>query len=478
MRRTASGLMLALLIIAMLVFSFNAQAGGVNGTICALADEVHVPVPFFYQEQDYYCGPAALQMVFSYYGEKISQPEIACVARSIGDPLYTTYTDELRRAGHFSNVSTSMGDELPNNITGYTLRQLGYAAFEAYGVDLTTLKNFLDQGKPLILLMWYSSYHRDGHYRVATGYNQTHIFLHDPLNKPLWGGTYGGPNIAFNNSQFLDLWSYSGNWTLYVSPWIVTFSAPACVEPETPFQVESTITYPQPLPNALSNYPASSCNASINLPANLNLAQGENQKKTVGTGFLQAGDSSSLNWTLTANSSVVGQVGIAVEGSISGSVAGNPTYPAYSYFDRIGATVNLTVTIASGHDIAVTKVLPSKTIVGKGNSMDVSLTVANQSGYTENFNVTVHANTATINTLEFNLTSGSNATQVVVWDTAGSAYGNYTLWAYAEPVSGETNTANNNCTGDSVVTTIPGDVDGNFKVDMGDISALCDGFGS
>jgi len=144
------------------------------------ASETHLPVPFFYQEKDYYCGPAALEMVFDYYGENISQSEIACVARSIGDPLYVTYTDELRRAGHFSNISTSMGDELPSNTTGYSLRQLGYAAYESQEVSLTILRNLLYQGKPVILLMWYSSHHVSTHYRVATGYNETHIFLHDP----------------------------------------------------------------------------------------------------------------------------------------------------------------------------------------------------------------------------------------------------------------------------------------------------------
>jgi len=156
-----------------------------DGASFALS-ETHFSVPFYYQEKDYYCGPATLEMIFDYYGENVSQSEIACVARSIGNPLYVTYTDELRRAGHFSNISLSMGAELPNNITGYSLRPLGYASSEAQGMNLTLLRSFLDQGKPLILLMWYSHYHVSTHYRVATGYNETHVFLHDPWNKPLW----------------------------------------------------------------------------------------------------------------------------------------------------------------------------------------------------------------------------------------------------------------------------------------------------
>ncbi|HVO85784.1 MAG TPA: C39 family peptidase, partial [Candidatus Eisenbacteria bacterium] len=407
-----------------------------------------------------YCGPAALEMVFNYYGENISQSEIACVARSIGDPLYVTYTDELRRAGHFSNISTSMGGELPANITGYTLRQLGYASSEAQGMNLTTLKNFLDQGKPLILLMWYSSYHVSTHYRVATGYNDTHVFLHDPWNRPLWGGTYGGPNIAFNNSQFMDLWSYYNYWTLYVSPWTINLSTPAYVPPGTPFQVNSTITYPQTLPNPIFTFPASSCNASITLPANLSLAQGENQKKTVGTGFLQEGNSSSLSWTLVANSSVTGTISIITEGLISGSVAASPNYTAYNYEDRIGATVNFTVNLPSAsHDVAVTNAIPSKTIVGQAYCLNVTVTIANLGSYTEDFNMTVFANETAIQTENTTLASGISTNITLVSNTTGLAFGNYTMSVRAATVPGETNTANNNFTCPILVHVgVPGDV--------------------
>jgi uncharacterized protein YvpB len=313
--------------------------------------EAYIPVPFYYQEKDYYCGPAALQMVFNYYGENVSQSEIANVARTIGEPVHSTFHDELRRAAHFSNVSTSMGDEMAENITGYTSRGLGYAAFEAYNMNLTTVKSFTDQGKPLILLMWYSSLHVLGHFRVVTGYNETHVFLHDPWNKPLWGGTYGGPNTAFNNSEFLDLWSYYNNWALYVSPWILNVSAPKYIKPEAPFQINCTVTYPEPLPNAVIAYPASSCNASITPVANLTLAQSETQKNTIGTGLMEAGTNSTISWTLVANSSTTGMMSITAEGMISGSVGANVNYSAYNYIDRIGATANFTITLNEDNSV-------------------------------------------------------------------------------------------------------------------------------
>lgn len=284
-------------------------------------------------------------MVFNYYGENISQQEIANVARSLGDPYYETFTDELRRAGHFSNLSTSTDDELPYNITGYSLRKLGYAAFESQGMSLEQLESYLSQGKPLILLMWYSSYHVSTHYRVAVGYNSTHVFLHDPWNKPLWNGTYGGPDIAFNNTQFMDLWSYYGDWVLYVCPWKVDLSTPAYVRPEKPFEIRFTIAYPQPLPNAMSDYAASLCNATIALPANLSLVQGEPKEKPIGAGLLNASDSVTVSWALIANASAKGTINIVAEGKISGSVWAEPNYPAYDYNDRIGAAVNFSITL-------------------------------------------------------------------------------------------------------------------------------------
>lgn len=327
--RCGESLNLAVNLIADVLHTFYLELQGVAHFI---------NVPFHYQDTDYYCGPACLEMVFDYYGEDISQLEIADVARTFP---YVTFTDELRRAAHFSNISTSMGAEIPDhNITGYTLRSLGYAAFEAHNMDLTQLKSYIDKDKPLILLMWYSEAHVYGHYRVVTGYNATHIFMHDPW---AWLGKYGGPNIAFNYTLFSNLWSYYGNWTLYTSPWTISVSAPSYIKPETPFQVNVTINYPEPLPNALDNYEATACNATIILPQNLSLIAGESPKKTLGSGFLGAGASATVNWTLLANDYGFYNIGIAVEGLVSGSVLPHGNYPPYEYADRIGAEANFTM---------------------------------------------------------------------------------------------------------------------------------------
>jgi hypothetical protein len=232
---------------------------------------------------------------------------------------------------------------LPGRITGYSERDSGFAAFEADDWNLTQLKSYVDQGRPLIILTWYSISHVSTHYRVVVGYNQTHVFVHDPWNKPEWGGSYGGPSIAFSNFEFSNLWSFSSNWALCVSPWSVNVSSPVFVKSETPVQVNFRVTFPESVPRAFPGYAASSCNATIALPENLGLAQGEQQKKTLNVGALAPGASSTVNWMLAANDVEQYMIRLDVEGLISGSVGGNANYSSYNYADRIGTSVNLTL---------------------------------------------------------------------------------------------------------------------------------------
>jgi peptide/nickel transport system substrate-binding protein len=110
-------------------------------------------------------------------------------------------------------------------------------------------------------------------------------------------------------------------------------------------------------------------------------------------------------------------------------------------------------------DVAVTDFASSKTVVFQGCSMNVTVTVANLGGLAEDFSVTVYANATAINTQSFSLISGSNETRAFMCNT-GLAYGNYTLKATADLVSGDTNTTNNNFTGAWVFVAGVGDLTG------------------
>jgi peptide/nickel transport system substrate-binding protein len=109
-------------------------------------------------------------------------------------------------------------------------------------------------------------------------------------------------------------------------------------------------------------------------------------------------------------------------------------------------------------DVAVTSVTLSKTVVGQGYSLNINVTAANQGGHTETFNVTVYANTTTIETREVTLTSENSTTITFTWNTTGFARGNYTIGAVADTVPGETDTADNNCPGGWILITKVGDL--------------------
>jgi len=136
-------------------------------------------------------------------------------------------------------------------------------------------------------------------------------------------------------------------------------------------------------------------------------------------------------------------------------------------------------------DIAVTKVTPSKTSVGRGYATSISVTIESQDDYSETFNVTVYVdlNTTvmgdeiTIGRQTVTLTRGNSTTITFTWDTSGFVNGNYTISAYAWPVPDETDTTDNNCTDGTVLVTLPGDVNGDKKVDGKDNALMAKYFG-
>jgi len=291
----------------------------------------YISVPFHYQSNNYYCGPAALEMVFDYYGEDIPQTEIADVART---HPYETYTTELRRAAHFSNLSTSPGDEMLGNITGYSARKIGYAAFEKWGLTVDDLKVLIDKGEPLIVVMWWTPSKVYGHYRVVMGYNETHMLMHDPWNKNLWGGTYGGANTSMTYSTFLDLWEYLGNWGLWVHPWNVELRMPNTVSEGDDFEVTANITYPCSTPFEIADYPVSSCKATIELQEGSELDLGETTQHSLGK--MMAGSSVQTSWLINSSATGFYNISVTVTGIVRGSVEAYKTYPSYSYEDKIG----------------------------------------------------------------------------------------------------------------------------------------------
>lgn len=323
----------SIILISFLLFSsiLSARSGFVVGPVTSGLTSCYLSVPFYYQDTGYYCGPASLEMVFNFCGPDIPQFEIADAANT---NQYGTTCYDMVRAAHFSNLSTSVGSELPWNITGYSARKLGYAAFQRQGMSLEELKSLIVAGYPIIVCMQYSREWTNGHFRVVVGYNETHVTVNDPwFYSPYWG-----PNVNMSSSEFLYLWQFSDYCGLLVSPWNVSISVPENVEKNGIFRVTATIMYPCPPPFPTSEYSASPAYATITLPEGLELLPNETLKKPIGQDRFYPGDSATTSWTVKADMTGMYAVSVESEGTITGLIP-------YSYEDKIGGSSNITIQV-------------------------------------------------------------------------------------------------------------------------------------
>ena len=129
-------------------------------------------------------------------------------------------------------------------------------------------------------------------------------------------------------------------------------------------------------------------------------------------------------------------------------------------------------------DVGITGFAISKTVAGQGYNLTISTMMFNYGNSTENFNLTVYANATIIYETTVNLTSRNSTTITLAWNTTSLTKGYYTIWVYAEPVPGETDTTDNTFVYGLITVTIPGDVDGDFDVDIYDVVKITSIYGS
>jgi len=132
---------------------------------------------------------------------------------------------------------------------------------------------------------------------------------------------------------------------------------------------------------------------------------------------------------------------------------------------------------ATGHDMTLLTITTSKRVVAQAYEMPIDVIVENQGDFPEDFNVTLFANTTIIGkqTVD-NFPNGTWTILDFTWNTTGFAYGNYVVSAYAWPVPGEIDTADNTYTYGLVSVTIVGDVDGNGNVNVLDAIDLSNSY--
>lgn len=134
-------------------------------------NEKFIKMPYVRQENDYYCGPAVLQMILEKFGVKKSQKEIAQAANST-----------LER-GTFHRDMCRMAKE--NNLYVYAKKN----------ATIEEIEKLVDQGFPVVVN--YIEPEGDGHYAIVIGYGTDDLIFNDP---------YHGEKFRFPKKEFKHRW--------------------------------------------------------------------------------------------------------------------------------------------------------------------------------------------------------------------------------------------------------------------------------
>lgn len=139
----------------------------------------------------------------------------------------------------------------------------------------------------------------------------------------------------------------------------------------------------------------------------------------------------------------------------------------------------------ASHDIGITGVTPSKTVIGEGYSTNITIRVMNYGINIETFNLTAYANETIIAAFtNITLMSRDLVTITSGWNTTGFVRGNYTIWANVTFVPSETDTSDNLFINGAVQIGVPCDVTGftpqvpDGVCNMRDIGYFCSKFGT
>lgn len=110
--------------------------------------------------------------------------------------------------------------------------------------------------------------------------------------------------------------------------------------------------------------------------------------------------------------------------------------------------------VKSMHDVAVLNVDPFQPVIVQGSTLPLNVMLMNQGGSNETFCVAIYANSIPIASQDLTLEIGNMTTTALTGETATLPEGEYILSAYATPVAGETDLADNTYDyGEITVTT-------------------------
>jgi hypothetical protein len=146
--------------------------------------------------------------------------------------------------------------------------------------------------------------------------------------------------------------------------------------------------------------------------------------------------------------------------------------------DRWLPTFAYMIDLARPPNLAVSAVTVPKTVVGQGFNLTLTVVVENQGSTVETVNVTLYLNDDSLPSQSTLVDSGVTATFVFTWGTMGFSKGNYTASVAVAAVPRESSTVDNTLIGSTILVTIPGDVNGDRRVDIFDIVHMAGGYGT
>jgi len=141
-------------------------------------------------------------------------------------------------------------------------------------------------------------------------------------------------------------------------------------------------------------------------------------------------------------------------------------------------------TYTTEYDIGIIEIIPSKTVIGQGYNLNITVTILNYGAYTESFDVSVFYDDTVItlpdgkNHTTTTLPSGDSTTLTFTWNTTGVAKGNHTITAEATQLPGETDTLDNTLTDGWIIVAMVGDINADGIVDITDIYLIALAFGA
>lgn len=148
---------------------------------------------------------------------------------------------------------------------------------------------------------------------------------------------------------------------------------------------------------------------------------------------------------------------------------------ALNYVYLGDATIGLKHPIMKVHDVAITGINPYRTIVCTRTMVSINVTIANQGSVQETFTLVASYNSIVFRSQMITVGNGSSVKWLVSWNTSGISIGNYSVTASVDQLPGENDTSDNSlsCT---IQVSILGDINGDGKVDMKDVSKVSAGF--